>query len=187
MGHCCWSRSWRRHSERTKWTRLQKQYYQDRKAKREKEEETSCYAVQTPIYASYYITGVRAFRIIFPFFCVPKARDFICCDLCFAPHWRHMCLFHHTTMRAFQSCGQAAMKRQQNSKGLLAQWRNVAIIAVWSRSLEESGTAKVDFCFYFLLHFINWGHVRRLMHSFQTKWYQVKGPNLVYSYIIYLA
>lgn len=76
MGRCCWSRSWRRHSERTKWTRLQKQYPQDSKAKREREEERSCYAVQTPIYASYYVTGVRAFRIIFPFFCVPKARDF---------------------------------------------------------------------------------------------------------------
>lgn len=29
------------------------------------------------------------------------------------------------------------------------------IIAVWSRSLEESGTAEVDLYFYFLLHFIS--------------------------------
>lgn len=61
------------------------------------------------------------------------------------------------------------MKRKQNSKGLLAQWRNIAIIALWSRSLEESGSAEVNFYFYFLLHFINWGRVRGLMHFISDK------------------
>lgn len=77
-GHCCWSRSWHRHSARTKWRRSP--INQDRR--REKSETKVGRGrfgseVLTAIYVSYCVTGVAALmKVSLSFFCVPKVRDF---------------------------------------------------------------------------------------------------------------
>lgn len=105
-GHCCWSRSWHRHSARTKWRRSP--INQDkRREKREPKVGRGRFRseVLTAIYVSYCVSGVAALiKVSLSFFVCQRSGISACCDLYTPPpppppthtHLAHVYLLPHS-------------------------------------------------------------------------------------------
>lgn len=126
-GRCCWSRSWHRHSGKTKWTRLQIQCHQERKIKRDERGEGGFHReVLTLIYVSYCVSFVAALmKVSLSFLLCSKGQGFQpAVTFASLPHPRTLptCIFRRIATRAFLTLRPDSIEEQV--KTAKAYWPN---------------------------------------------------------------